>query len=70
MTEGASAAKGHLGEVIQNVHFAATNDLNSIDDNLRERVLKIVADRDVRSSQQEGDEGRNVGAPLMASGEV
>ena len=35
-------------------------------------MLKVVADRDVRTSasQQEGEEGRNEGAPLTASGEV
>ena len=35
--------------------------MDSSDDNLRERVLKIVADRDARTSalQQEGEEGRN-----------
>ena len=35
-------------------------------------MLKVVVDRDARTStsQQEGEEGRNKGAPLMASGEV
>ena len=35
-------------------------------------MLKVVADRDVRTSasQQEGEEGRNEGAPLTAFGEV
>ena len=46
--------------------------MDSSDDSLRERVLKVVADRDVRTSAslQEGEEGRNVGAPLMVSEEV
>ena len=46
--------------------------MDSSDDSLRERVLKVVADRDVRTStsQQEGEEGRNEGAPLTASREV
>ena len=49
MIKGAPAAEGGLGDVIQDVHFAAVDDLDSSDDSLRERVLKIVADRDVRS---------------------
>ena len=46
--------------------------MDSSDDSLRERVLKVVADRDVKTSasQQEGEEGMNEGAPLTASGEV
>ena len=46
--------------------------MDSSHDSLRERVLKVVADRDVRTStsQHEGEEGRNVGAPLTVSGEV
>ena len=72
MTEGAPGAEGGLGDVIEDVHFAATDDLDSRDDSLRERVLKIVADKDVRSSgsQQEGEEDRDVWAPLTMSGEV
>ena len=72
MTEGAPGAKGGAGDIIRDVHSVPTNDLDSSDDSLRERVLKVVADRDVRTSasQQEGEEGRNVGAPLIASGEV
>ena len=71
MTEGAPGAEGGLGNVIQDVHSAAVDDLNSSNDSLRERVLKIIADKDVRSSgsQQEGEEGRDVGAPLTTSGE-
>ena len=48
------------------------NDVDSSDDSLWEQVLKVVADRDFRTSvsQQEGEEGRNEGAPLTASGEV
>ena len=50
MTKGALGAEGGLGDVIQDVHFAVADDLDSSNDSLRERVLKIVADRDVRSS--------------------
>ena len=72
MTKGAPGAKGGAGDIIRNVHFAPADDLDSSDHSLRERVLKVVADRDVKTSvsQQEGEEGRNVGAPLTASGEV
>ena len=71
MTEGAPGAEGGLGDVIQEVHSVAADDLDSSNDSLWEQVLKIVADRDVRSSrlQQEGKEGRDMGAPLTASGE-
>ena len=46
--------------------------MDSSDDSFWERVLKIVANMDIRTSgsQQEGEEGRDVGAPLTASGEV
>ena len=50
MTEGAPETEGGLGDIIQDVHSVADNDLDSSDDSLRERVLKIVADRDNRSS--------------------
>ena len=72
MTEGAPGAEGGFGDIIRDVHSAPANDLDSSDDSLRERVLKVVDDRDVRTfvSQQEGEEGRGVGAPLTASGEV
>ena len=71
MIKGAPGAEGGLKDVIQDVHSVATDDLDSSNDSLREQVLKIVADRDVRSlgSQQKGEEGRDMGAPLMASGE-
>ena len=68
MIEGAPGAEGGLGEVIQDFHSAAVDDLDSSDDSLRERVLKIIADRDVRSSGLQ-QEGRDMGAPLTASGE-
>ena len=72
MTEGAPGAEEGAGDIIRDFHSAPANDLDSIDDSLWERVLKVVADRDVRTSasQQEGEEGRNVGAPLTASEEV
>ena len=71
MIEGAPGVEGGLGDVIQDVHSAAADDLDSSDDSLQEWVLKIVADRDVRSSgsQQEVEEGRDMGAPLTASEE-
>ena len=49
----------------------ADEDLDSSDKSLRERVLKIVANRDVRSSglQREGEQGKDMGAPVLASGE-
>ena len=49
----------------------ADEDLDSSDESLWERVLKIVADRDVRSSgsQREGVQGKDMRAPLSASGE-
>ena len=72
MTKGAPSVEGGLGDVIQDVHSAAADDLDSSDDSLQKRVLKIVADMDVRSSgsQQEGEEGRDVEEPLTASEEV
>ena len=72
MTEGASSAEGGHADLICVVHSALADDVDSSDNSLRERVLKVVADRDVRTSasQQKGEEGRNVGAPLTASGEV
>ena len=75
MTEGALSAEGGPGDIICDVHFAPANDLDSCDDSLWERVLKIVADKDVRTFalQQEGEdneEGRNMVAPITASGEV
>ena len=72
MTEGASGAKRGAGDIIRDVHSGPADDLDSNDNSLRERVLKVVADRDVRTfaSQQEGEDDTDVGAPLTASGEV
>ena len=72
MTKGAPSAEGGAGDIIRDVHSTPADDLDSSDDGLREQVLKVVADRDVKTStsQQEGEEGRDVGAPLTASGEV
>ena len=72
MTKGAPGAEGGAGDIIHNVYFAPTDNLDSSDDSLRERMLKVVVDRDVKTSasQQEGEEGRNVGAPLTASGGI
>ena len=50
MTKGAPGAEGGVGDVIRDVHFAPADDLDSSDDSLRERVLKVVANRDVRTS--------------------
>ena len=49
MTKGARSAEGGPADLIRDVHFAPTNDLDTSDDSLRERVLKIVVDRDVRT---------------------
>ena len=75
MTEGAPSAEGGPGDIIRDVHYVPANNLDSSDDSLRERVLKIVADMDVRTSasQHEGkesEEGRDVVAPITPSGEV
>ena len=72
MTEGALGTEGGAGDIVRDDHSAPVDDVDSSDDSLRERVLKVVADRVVRTSasQQEGEEGRNVGAPLTVSEEV
>ena len=50
MTEGASGAEGGAGDINRDVHSTPADDVDSSDDNLRERVLKVIADRDVRTS--------------------
>ena len=50
MTEGPPGAEGDFGDIIRDVHSATADDLDSSDNSLRERVLKIVADKDVRTS--------------------
>ena len=50
MTKGAPGAEGGAEDIIRDVHSAPADDLDSSDDNLRERVLKVVADRDVKTS--------------------
>ena len=50
MTEGAPSVEGGAGDINRNVHSAPANDVDSSDNSLRERVLKVVADRDVRTS--------------------
>ena len=72
MTKGAPGAEGGAGDIVRDDHSAPVDDVDSSDDSLREWVLKVVADRVVRTSasQEEGEEGRNVGAPLTASEEV
>ena len=49
----------------------ADEDLDSRNESLWESVLKIIVDRDVRSSrsQREGKEGKDMGALVMASRE-
>ena len=63
MTEGAPGAEGGAGDIVRDDHSEPVDDVDSSDDNLQERVLKVVADRVVKTStsQQEGDEGRNMG---------
>ena len=70
-TEGAPGGEGCLQGLVQGAEFATDEDLDSSDENLWERVLKIVADRDVRrsGSQREGELGKDMGAPMSASGE-
>ena len=65
------AAEGCPQGLVQRGESAADEDLDSSDESLREHVLKIVADRDVRSSgsQREGEQGKDMGGPLSASGE-
>ena len=48
--QGAPGAEGGLRDVIQDFHSTAADDLDSSNDSLWERVLKIIADRNVRSS--------------------
>ena len=50
MTEGAPGAEGGARDIICDVHSAPVDDLDSSNDSLRERVLKVVANRDVRTS--------------------
>ena len=75
-TKGAPGAEGCLQGLEQGPESAAHEDVNSSDESLRERVLKIVADRGVPSSgsqkggdQREGDQGNEKGALVLASGE-
>ena len=50
MTEGTPGAEGGAGDINRDVHFVPADDLDSSDDSLWKRVLKVVADRDVRTS--------------------
>ena len=61
-------AEGYLEGVIQGVDTPADDDHGSSDENLRERMLKVIADRDVRSSrlQRERKAGKDMGAPVKA----
>ena len=72
MTKGAPGVEGGAGDIIRDVHSAHADDLDFSNNSLWERVLKVVADRDVKTSasQQDGEEGRDVGVPLTASREV
>ena len=51
MTKGAPGAEGGAGDIIRDVHSAPADDLDSNDDSLRERVFKVVADMDVKTSK-------------------
>ena len=70
-TEGASTAKGCPQGLVQGGESVADEDLDSSDESLWERVLKIIVDMDVQSSglQREGMQGKDMGAPLLAFGE-
>ena len=50
MTKGAAGAEGGAGDIIRDVHSVPVDDLDSSNDSLRERVLKVVANRDVKTS--------------------
>ena len=56
-TEGASGAEGCPQGLVQGGESTADEDLDTSDESLRERVLKIVVDRGVLSSgsQRGGD---------------
>ena len=49
MTEGAPGAERGAGDIVRDDHSAPVDDVDSSDDSLRERVLKVVADRVVRT---------------------
>ena len=73
-TEGAPGAEGCPQGLVQGGEFAADENLDTSDESLRERVLKIVADRGVLRSgskrggnQREGDQGKDMEAPVLAS---
>ena len=70
-TEGALDAEGCPHGLIQGLESVAHEDVDSNDESLWERVLKIVADMGVLSSglQREGDQSNDMGAPVLASGE-
>ena len=69
-TEGAPGGEGSPQGLVQGAESAANEDLDSSDESLREHVLKIVVDRDVRSSglQRKGEQGKDMGAPMSTSG--
>ena len=50
MIEGAPGAEGGIGDIIRDVHSALADDLDFSDDSLRERVLKVIVDWDIRTS--------------------
>ena len=47
---GSVNVQGGAGDIIRDVHSAPADDLDSSNNSLRERVLEVVADRDVRTS--------------------
>ena len=75
-TEGAPGAEGCIQGLERGPESAAHEEVDSSDESLRERILKIVADKVVPSSesqrggnQREGDQGNDMGNPVLASGE-
>ena len=70
-TKGAPGAEGCPQGLVQGPESVAHEDVDSTDESLRERVLKIVVDRGILSSgsQREGEQGKDMGAPVSASGE-
>ena len=50
MTKGAPGAEGGARDINRDVYSAPADDLDSSNDSLRERVFKVVADRDVKTS--------------------
>ena len=79
--EGAPGAEGCPQGLVQGPESAAHGDVDSNDESLWKRILKIIADRGVLSSgsqrednqregnQRKGKHGKDMGAPFLASEE-